>query len=139
GNTAPKNYDVIFRIFNSENGSGPENLLWSEQQTVTVDQGYFSVLLGEGAVVGSEPRPDLSTIFRGPTASERYVAITVKGIGTEGSNVDIQPRLKLLSSPYSFLAEQAVKLVDDTGADLISNTGSSVLVNAPVTATSFSG
>ena len=41
---------------------------------MTVDKGYFSVLLGEGASTG-EPRPVLSTLFKGPTASDRYVGI----------------------------------------------------------------
>jgi hypothetical protein len=131
GNSAPKNYDVIFRIFNDQSAG---NLLWAEQQTVTVDKGYFSVLLGEGASTG-EPRPLLSSIFRGPTASERYVGITVKGIGSGGSNVDILPRLRLLSSPYSFLAQNAVKLVQDTGADLITSSGNAVTVSGPLAAT----
>ena len=59
GNAAPKNYDVIFRIYSSQTGSNPNELLWSEQQTITVDKGYFSVLLGEGAPTG-QPRPALS-------------------------------------------------------------------------------
>src|SRR5262245_31889079 len=67
GNNAPKNYDVIFRIYNQESNGGAAQL-WAEQQTVTVDKGYFSVLLGEGASTG-EPRPVLSTLFKGPTAS----------------------------------------------------------------------
>ncbi len=140
GNTAPKNYDVIFRIYNHESASASDNLLWGEQQTVTVDKGYFSVLLGEGAVVTGVARPDLSTLFRGPDASDRFVGITVKGIGA-GANpdVDILPRLRLLSSPYAFLAQNAVKLVQDTGADLITSSGNAVTVNGPVTANRFSG
>ena len=48
GATAPANYDTVFasgrfwRVMQID-------LLWSEQQTVTFDKGYFSVLLGEGA------------------------------------------------------------------------------------------
>lgn len=130
GNIAPKNYDVIFRIFNHETADASGNLLWGEQQTVTVDKGYFSVLLGEGAAVGGVPRPDLSTLFRGPNASDRYVGITVKGIGSGGNpDVDILPRLRLLSSPYAFLAQNAVKLVQNTGADLLTSIGNVVWVN----------
>lgn len=144
GNTAPKNYDVIFRIWNSENQSQPANLLWAEQQTVTVDKGYFSVLLGEGASTG-EPRPALSTLFKGATASDRWVGITVKGIGAGGANVDILPRLRLLSAPYAFLAQQANRLVQDNGNDLISASGTAVTVSGSLqvlnalTANSFSG
>jgi hypothetical protein len=136
GNSAPKNYDVIFRIFNDQNAG---SMLWAEQQTVTVDKGYFSVLLGEGASTG-EPRPGLATLFNGPTASDRFVGITVKGIGAGGANVDISPRLRLLTSPYAFLAQQAVKIVrSDTGNDLLTSSGNAITIGGPVTATSVSG
>ena len=134
GNSAPKNYDVIFRIYNDQTAGA---MLWAEQQTVTVDKGYFSVLLGEGASTG-ESRPLLSTLFRGTTASDRFVGITVKGIGSGGANVDILPRLRLLSSPYAFLAQNAVKLVQNNGADLISSSGNAVTIAGPVNATSVS-
>jgi hypothetical protein len=124
GNIAPRNYDVIFKIYNHETAAAPANLLWGEQQTVTVDKGYFSVLLGEGAAVGGVPRPELSTLFRGPDASDRFVGITVKGIGSGGNpDVDILPRLRLLSSPYAFLAQNAVKLVQNSGLDLMTSAG----------------
>ena len=129
GNTAPKNYDVIFKIYNHETAGAAGNLLWGEQQTVTVDKGYFSVLLGEGAVVSGVDRPPLASLFRGPDASDRFVGITVKGIGAGGGDVDILPRLRLLSSPYAFLAENAVKLVQNTGADLITSIGNTVTVS----------
>ena len=138
GNAAPKNYDVIFRIYSSQTGSNPNELLWSEQQTITVDKGYFSVLLGEGAPTG-QPRPALSTLFKGNGASDRYVGTTVKGIGPGTSNVDILPRLRLMSAPYAFLAQNAVKLVQNNGSDLIASSGNSVNVSGPITATSFSG
>ncbi len=136
GNAAPKNYDVIFRIYDDQSAG---LLVWSEQQTVTVDKGYFSVLLGEGAAVGIEAHPVLSAIFKGATASDRFVGITVKGIGSGGADVNILPRLRLISSPYAFLAQNAVRLVQDTGADLITATGNAVTVAGPVGATSFSG
>ena len=101
---APKNFDVIFRIWD---GASAGNLLWAEQQTVTVDKGYFSVLLGEGSSTG-EPRPALNTIFTNSTASDRWVGLTVKGIGAGGADVSILPRLRLLTAPYSFLANRAL-------------------------------
>jgi hypothetical protein len=137
--TGPRNYDVIFRIYNHESQSGVANLLWAEQQTVTVDKGYFSVLLGEGAA-SEGPRPNLSTLFTGPNASDRFVQVTVKGIGANGANVDILPRLRLLTSPYAYLAGQAVKLVrTDNGADLLTSSGNAVSVGGPLTAASLTG
>src|SRR4051794_23827384 len=94
----PKNYDVVFRIYDASSGG---NRLWSEQQTVTVDKGYFSALLGEGSSVGNETRPNLSVVFSGESASDRFIAISVKLSGNTFS--DIVPRLRLLPSPYSFL------------------------------------
>ncbi|MBM3882741.1 MAG: hypothetical protein FJ387_23965, partial [Verrucomicrobia bacterium] len=43
GNSAPRNYDNVFRLYDNQSAG---NLKWAEQQTVTVDKGYFSVLLG---------------------------------------------------------------------------------------------
>ena len=102
GDSAPANYDTVFRIWSVKQGGNSSELLWSEQQTVTVDKGYFSVLLGEGSVVGSEPRGNLSDVFHSSNASDRFIEITVKGLS--GGDVTLAPRLKLVPSPYSFLS-----------------------------------
>jgi len=136
GDASPKNYDVIFRIYDSESGDG---LIWAEQQTVTVDQGYFSVLLGEGASAGSDPRPNLSTVFAGVDASDRFVGITVKGIGAGNSNVNILPRLRLMASPYSFLAKGARSLVSPNGAELVTAANGELTISGDVKADNISG
>jgi microcystin-dependent protein len=58
----------------------------------------------------------------GPNASERYVEFTVKGIGTSGADVTILPRLKLLTSPYAFLATKAVSAGSVDGAAVTTGT-----------------
>src|SRR6185503_4315041 len=113
-----------------------------EQQTVTVDRGNFSVLLGEGTLVGTEPHPALSSLFATNTASDRFVEMTVKGIGAGGDNVTILPRLRLVTAPYAFLSKSAVNaanLVNAAGNALVTSSGANVIINAPVTATSFTG
>ncbi len=140
-NTGPKNYDVIFRIYPDTSGS---TILWAEQQTVTVDKGYFSVLLGEGGPVTGEPRPALNSLFSGTGASDRYVALTVQGIGPAGGPVSIAPRLRLLTSPYAFLARNAVSaanLVNSGNSQIVSITGTSVGINKanPATALDVTG
>ncbi len=100
----PANYPINFRIYDASTGG---NLLWSEQQVVTVDKGNFSVILGQGTPVSGEPNPTLSTAFIGVTASDRYIDITVTISGT--ANV-ISPRLRLLPSPYAFTASTALSL-----------------------------
>ena len=98
--TSPQNFVIVFRIYDASQGG---TLLWSEQQTVTVDKGVFSVLLGEGSQFQSESRPvPLSSVFQGSTASDRYLGMTVTSLGNE-----LQPRMQLLASPYAFLADQA--------------------------------
>ena len=74
GNSASVNYDVIFRIYDAKSGG---TKLWTEQQTVTVNKGYFSVLLGEGSQFNSEANGALSLVFDGVDASDR-------GFGWEG-------------------------------------------------------
>src|SRR5258706_1404006 len=70
---APKNYNIVFRIWNDASAVALTNRLWTEQQTVTVDKGYFSVLLGEGAAFGGEAHGSLSALFAAADASERHV------------------------------------------------------------------
>ncbi len=112
-NTTPSNVVVYFRIYTASTGG---TLKWSEQQVVTVDKGYFSVLLSEGtAISGETNRPALNTVFSGTDASDRYIGITVTNINA----VEIAPRLRLLPGPYSFLARNANNLVNSSGASLI--------------------
>lgn len=143
GNSAPKNYDIIFRIYDGEGSTTP---LWGEQQTVTVDKGNFSVALGEGAAVAGVPNAGLSLsgLFTGATVSERYIGFTVKGIGTGGADVDVLPRARLMTSPYAFLTTRALvatKLVQDNAgaADLITSTSNQVSVAGELTATRLTG
>ncbi|MFN0127080.1 MAG: tail fiber domain-containing protein [Verrucomicrobiales bacterium] len=119
---APENRKVIFRIFDAQTGG---NRLWSEQQTVTITLGEFSVLLGQGidAVYDSttEPRPALDTVFAGggavpPAGPIRYLEIVVdNGDGTFLPGVDdpITPRQRITTTAYSFRSKVA-----DTVADL---------------------
>jgi hypothetical protein len=129
GNAAPRNYDVVFRVWNAQTGGARQ---WSEQQTVTVDKGYFNVLLGEGSAVNGESRPDLSTVFSGSDVSDRYLSVTVKAPGLATTDVEIAPRLRLMTSPYAFLARKAVAVVNASGTPLIEGNGGAVQINGPL-------
>lgn len=113
-NANPVNYTVVFRIYGVSSGGSS---LWSESQTVTVDKGNFSVVLGEGVQEGSEPKGPLSALFASPNASDRFIGITVKGLS--GGDPEIMPRLRLLPSPYAFLARSANGLVAADGTSLL--------------------
>ena len=128
--SAPENYQVVFRIYDEQDGGEP---LWTEQQTVTVDRGNFSVVLGEGSDAGAARGP-LSQVFAGTTASQRYMGLTVT-IG--GNSLTLLPRLRLLPAPYSFLASQAAQLVDpSTGLPFVSLSGTQTTIPGN---TSFGG
>ena len=127
GNSVPANYDVVFRIYNIKEGGTTDNILWAEQQTVTVDKGYFSVLLGEGVPTSNgDPTGKLSGVFGGTDASDRFIGITVKGLGA--GDVEIAPRLQFVASPFTFLAayaRQADKIVG-TGGDVLTTDGGNI-------------
>lgn len=130
----PANYPVVFRIYEGSTGGSP---IWTEQQIVTIDKGNFSVLLGEGTVFGSEPRPSIFTVFSGNSASDRFIGITVT-IG--GASTEILPRLRLLPAPYAYLARQANSLVDNNGNPLVApGAGSELIVSGKVTANEVAG
>ena len=150
-NTGPKNYNIIFRIWNLQTGGVVANELHAEQQTVTVTSGYFSVLLGVGPQYQGEPySTEIATLFSPTLTTPLYVEMTVVGIGPAGANVTILPRLQLVSSPYAFLAANAVNaanLVNAGKTNVLSivnnslsipNAGSSLTVNGTVSATSQS-
>ncbi len=130
----PQNYDIVFRIWNQPTAG---NEIYGELQTVTVANGYFSVLLGQGSTYVNggqpEPRPSLSTVFttNNIVSPGRYVEMTVQGIGNGGANVTILPRLQLVTAPYAFLSANANALVNPTtGNTLISSSGSNITVNS---------
>lgn len=145
GETAPKNYDVIFRVYNHETANGALYRLWTEMQTVTVDKGYFSVVFGEGGSYSGEARPPVSSLFTNSVdASDRYLEMTVRGIGPGGTDSTILPRLRLMSSPYAQLARTAVNakfLINAGGGQIVSITGTNVGINrsSPATALDVNG
>jgi len=145
GDAAPKNYDIVFRVYNHETGTGAGYRLWTEFQTVTVDKGYFTAVLGEGAAYSSEARPSLSTLFTNLVdVSDRFIEMTVRGIGVGGTDSTVLPRLRLLSSPFCFLATRAVNannLVNPASQQVVTVTGTNVGVNctSPTSALEVNG
>jgi microcystin-dependent protein len=135
GTPTPKNYDVVFRIYDDPSSG---TLLWSEQQTVTVDAGRYSVQLGQGGPVGTEPKPGLPTLFRSLTASDRYVETTVKGVGPGRADSTLLPRVRMLPSAYAVVsqyARTAERLLNGSSTGVISLVGSKVGINTTNPAT----
>ena len=141
GRTEPRNYDVVFRIFDASSGG---TLIWSEQQTVTVDGGRYSIQLGRGGAFGTEPRPSLATVFRSSTASDRFLETTVKAVGPGRSDSTMTPRVRMVPGAYALVSGHAMvadRLVNSGGANVISIVETRVGINVtnPVAALQVAG
>jgi hypothetical protein len=124
GLTTPVNRTVTFRIWASSTGVLATDLLYSETQTVTISDGEFSVLIGQGTAVAGETakgKPtvtiDSSTVFGGAT---RYLGVTVDD-GTAAADPEISPRQQLVSTAYAFRAKYA-ESVGTAGLSTLSTT-----------------
>ena len=137
GSPTPKNYEVVFRVFDAPSGGA---LLWSEQQTVTVDAGRFSIQLGQGEKLPNEPRPVLGSLFRSLTASERFVETTVQRIGPGQVDSTLIPRMRLLPGAYAFVSQHALAadtIVNSARDGVLSVYGSRVGINTTNPATTL--
>jgi Collagen triple helix repeat (20 copies) len=79
----------VFTIYSDAAGT---NVLWTETQQITLDDGYFSTSLGSVTAI-----PD--TVFDGST---RYLGIKV------GSDPEMSPRQPLTSVPYALIAGNVI-------------------------------
>jgi len=124
GAGTPVNRKVIFRIFDAPTGGAR---LWSEQHTVTISNGEFSVLLGNGidaVFSGVSETPlkattPLDSVFTG-AGILRYVEIVVdNGDNTlNATDAPIAPRQQITSTAYSFRARAADTITSGTDLQL---------------------
>ena len=141
GNATPINTNIIFRIWKSASGTATTDKLWSELQVVTIDKGYFTVLLGEGSAVSTEASinaANLSGLFIGADASDRFVEMTLVATGSTTGN-PITPRTQLLPAPYAMLAMSARQVVDNGGNAVLTATGGNVTFAGNITGNNFTG
>ena len=118
GASGPINRKVIFRIFDASTGG---TRLWTEEQTVTIYKGEFSVLLGAGTTAtgtaASETRPAFDTVFTA-AATSRFIEIMVdNGDGViNASDSPISPRQSITSAAFAFRSQVAESIL--SGSDL---------------------
>jgi hypothetical protein len=93
---------IIFTIYDDPDDSDEANVLWTESQDISLDDGYFSAQLGEV----EELDPD--DVFDG---SVRYLGVTV------GSDSEMSPRQAITSVPYAFHSGHATQADDADHAD----------------------
>lgn len=125
GTGVPVNRKVIFRLYSSSTDTAA---LWTEEQTVTISDGEFSVLLGLGiqpitGLYANAAHPPLNAAFA-KSGTDRYLGITVDGgDGTiNASDTELTPRQRLATTAYALRAASADSVA--TGTDLQLNGGS---------------
>lgn len=91
--------DVVFAIYDSPSATVP---LWSEQHTLTFDEGYYAAALG--SIVPFGPG-----VFDGST---RYCGMTV------GSDPEMTPRGTIGSVPYAMVAGDATGDIHPTSVSI---------------------
>ncbi len=162
GAGTPVSRTVIFRVWDSPSNTLAANLLYSEQQTVTISEGEFSVLVGQGTSnttatfgysevnkgPGGAPAVALSSVFNG---SARYLGVTVAAAAAiTVTDNEITPRQQIVSSAFAFRAKVAESLGTNGASSLTAldngnvgigtaNPTSLLHVNGAVTGTSFAG
>jgi hypothetical protein len=87
--SSPNCIEVLFSIYDSPTATTP---IWSEQQCVVFEDGYYSVELGASTPITYGPAP---AVLDGST---RYFTFTV------GSDPEMTPRAPVASVPYAMLA-----------------------------------
>lgn len=114
GTGTPVNRTVIFRIWDSPSSTNTANLIYSEAQTVTVSEGEFSVLVGQGVANPTQTfgyneadrkLADFGTAFNG---SARYLGVTVAASATIAlTDNEITPRQQIVSTAFAMRAKFA--------------------------------
>ena len=138
GATTPVNRTVIFRIWDHPSNSLTANLMYSEQQVVTIAEGEFSVLVGTGTALTTSPL-GYSETTKGPTTVKisdafggvtRYLGVTIED-GTNAADNEISPRQQIVSGAFA-LRSKVAESVDNlaiTTAMLANNSVTTTQVN----------
>lgn len=116
GNSTPENRTIVFRIWDHPTNTAAPNLIYSEQQVVTISKGEFSVLVGDGIAVTGEDNKGKPTVtipmaFAGTT---RFIGISVYESNGDVAP-EISPRQRIVSSAYAYRARFAETLGSNGG------------------------
>ena len=114
GAGTPVNRTVTFRVWDHATNSLTANLIYSEQQVVTIAEGEFSVLVGTGtATAGSPlgysetakglPTVKISDAFGGAT---RYLGVTIDD-GSAAVDNEISPRQQIVAGAFALRSKVA--------------------------------
>jgi hypothetical protein len=109
GDGASENRDVTFRFWNNPTNVADENRLYSESHTVTILDGNFSVLLGNGTPVADEANAvaSFNELF---DHAVLFLGLTVDDGDSGTTDAEITPRQQLVSTAFAFRAAVAERV-----------------------------
>lgn len=113
GNPVTKTVSIVFSIYGTATGG---TALWTETQSIQLDDGYFST--GLGATNAINP----NTVFNGTV---RYLGVQV------GSDPEMTPRQVIRSVPYAMNAGRAKTATTATTATTADHVPFSGITNLP--------
>lgn len=124
GSGTPVNRTVTFRVWDHPSNGLAANLIYSEQQVVTISNGEFSALIGAGAATTGTPLGYSESTKGVPTvkissaysSATRYLGVTIDD-GTVAADNEISPRQQFVTSSYAFRA----KVAESVDANAISS------------------
>ncbi|HEY2516920.1 MAG TPA: collagen-like protein, partial [Polyangiaceae bacterium] len=110
GNPVAGDITIVFTVYDGPNASA--NVLWAETQTITLDDGYFSAILGETTTIPA-------SVFDG---NPKYLGVKIN------ADPEMTPRQAILSVPYALVAGNVNGDITPTsvsinGTTVIDNTG----------------
>ena len=105
GAAAPENRVLTFRFWNHPTDTAAENRLYSESQTVTLLNGDFSVLIGNGTPVTNEE--NLLTMAGVFSSKEVFLGITVDDADAATADPEMSPRQQIATTAFAFRATVA--------------------------------
>lgn len=128
GEGGPVNRTVTFRFHAASSGG---DALYAESQVVTISEGEFSVLIGNGTGVSNSPGPSspaltpyktLGDIVNDASVAALYLGITVDDGNPGTTDAEISPRQQLVSGAYSLRAKVAEAVASEAiSADMIAD------------------
>lgn len=117
GAGTPVTRTITFRIWDHPSNSLLGNLMYSEQQMVTIAEGEFSVIVGTGAASAGTPLgysetakgPPTVTISNALGGAFRYLGVTIDD-GTLAADREIVPRQQMVSTAFAFRSKSTENL-----------------------------